>query len=80
MTEPLDVELAHAVTRYDRWQEKRKGYNHYALAQYLERAAEVAGEVQRGVELRTALENAFNDRLLDYLLQWFGFKPVGLRS
>lgn len=64
----IKAALVTAATRYDRAQSTRKGYNVYALAQYLMRLDEVADEVASGRTWREAIEGGFNDRLRDALL------------
>lgn len=61
--------LIHAVTAYDRKQEGRRGYNRYALAQYLDRVEDAS---KHGGTLRQALVANFNDRLLDVCLKAVG--------
>jgi hypothetical protein len=64
--------LVHAVTEYDRKQSTRRGYNVYALAQYLaaiERAEEM---IEQGASLRFALAANFCGRLLDVVLKSVG--------
>jgi hypothetical protein len=69
----LSSKLIHAVIQHDIRQNKRKGYNHNALAQYMMRVDEVVAEVERGKDIGRALRHAFNDRLLTVCL-----KAVGL--
>ncbi len=68
--------LVHAVTVYDRRRAGRKGYNRYALAQYLDAAERAATEVDKGFPVRAALCRAFNDRLLDACLAAVGEPPA----
>jgi len=70
--ENLHHRLLHAVTEYDRKQEKRKGYNHYALAQYIGRLQEIEKDIAAGMSVREALVSGFNGRLLDILLKAAG--------
>ena len=60
--------LGHAVTRWDRMQQNKRGYNVYALAIYL-RAADDAVEMvgADGLSLGVALGSTFNGTLLTYL-------------
>ena len=66
----LQTRLVHAVTRYDRQQAQRKGYNCYALGQYLA-AIECVTEMAKwpDTNLRLALIAHFNGRLLDVVLK-----------
>lgn len=64
--------LVHAATQYDIRQSKRRGYNPYALAQYLARIEDVELDIAAGQTPRAALYAAFNDRLLDTLLTAIG--------
>jgi hypothetical protein len=65
----MHYELAHAVTQYDRKQYTRRGYNMYALAQYLEAVDRVYNAVNCGTTRRDALVDNFNGRLLDVCLK-----------
>ena len=60
--------LGHAVTRYDRAQQNKRGYNIYALPIYL-RAVDDAAELVTadGLSLGVALGSVFNGALLRYL-------------
>ena len=60
--------LGHAVTRYDRAQQNKRGYNIYALPIYL-RAVDDAAELVTadGLSLGVALGSTFNGALLRYL-------------
>lgn len=60
--------LIHAATSLDRKNATRRGYNEYALAQYLGRIDEAVEAIDAGAAPRAALLKAFNDRLLDCLL------------
>jgi hypothetical protein len=61
--------LVHAATEHDRKQAGKRGYNHYALAQYLRRIDEVCEDIEANrISVRVALINGFCDRLLDKLL------------
>lgn len=68
----LEQQLSHIVTRWDRRQSTRKGYNPYALAIYLGRCEDIAREVAAGATLQKALEDNFNDRLLDFVKKAMG--------
>ena len=64
----LERDLTHALTRYDRAQSTRKGYNHYALGIYLGRVDDVLARVAHGKSVADALRANYNDRLLRQLL------------
>lgn len=65
----LFSKLAHAVTRWDRMQAGKRGYNPNALAIYLGRVDDVARNVANGMDLTAAIDREFNDRLRDYLIR-----------
>jgi hypothetical protein len=69
----LHNKLVDAVTAYDRKQESKRGYNRYALAQYLARVQEVSADIAKGADIRAAITAGFTGRLLDACL-----KAVGL--
>jgi hypothetical protein len=64
--------LIHAASQYDMREMKKRGYNHYALAQYFSRIDDVLEDIERGAGPRQALLAAFNGRLLDHLLKAIG--------
>jgi hypothetical protein len=66
---PLRDLLAHVVTEYDRKQEGKRGYNMYALPQYLNGVSDVMEEVGKGYSVRSAITNTFTGRLADVLLR-----------
>ena len=65
----LQDKLVHAATAFDRRQSQSRGYNHYALAQYLGRIEDVMTDVAAGRKVRAALLAAFSGRLLAALLK-----------
>ena len=65
--------LVHLVTQWDMKQAKRKHYNPYALAQYLEAVDSAMGAIDSGSSPEASLRAHFNDRLLTYLLK--GIEP-----
>ena len=67
--------LTHAVTAYDRSNSRRRGYNIYALAQYLQAVDRVIEAVEAGAEPRAAILEEFQDRLRDALLRALG-QPI----
>ncbi len=64
--------LVHAVTEYDRKQMTKRGYNVYALAQYLEAVNAAEELIDKGVGTRRAFVECFNGRLLDVVLKSIG--------
>jgi hypothetical protein len=60
--------LVQAITRWDRQQSTRQGYNVYALGLYLIRLDEVMAEIEAGRAPVEAVTEGFNDRLRDRLL------------
>jgi hypothetical protein len=66
----LKQALAHAVTRYDRKQEKRKNYNPYALGIYLGRVDDIVAHVKGGAPVEIAIRREFNDRLADFVVKF----------
>lgn len=69
MNEQMRLILVNALTAYDIRQSKGKYYNRYALGQYLAALDRVSKYVAMGHDLRLALLNCFNGRLLDKLLR-----------
>ena len=67
--------LTHAVTEHDRRQQKRKGYNMYALAHYLGACQSAITEIEAGTPIRTAVVGHFCGRLLDVVLKAVGESP-----
>jgi hypothetical protein len=67
MTRDLYLTLAHAVTAYDRKQEGKRGYNHYALGRCLAICEDIANDVRGGRSLAQSLEYSFNGRLRDHV-------------
>jgi hypothetical protein len=47
--------LIHAVSAYDRQQSTKRGYNHYALAQYFMRIDEITADIANGADVRKAI-------------------------
>lgn len=66
----IQDKLNHAVTEWDRKQSTRRGYNRYALAQYLAAVDRVCESIKHeGVTIQMALHENFEDRLLDVCLK-----------
>jgi hypothetical protein len=62
------IKLVMALTEYDRRQQKRKGYNRYALAQYFEALAWAEDRAAKtGCSLEVALGEAFHDPILSFI-------------
>jgi len=68
----LEAKLRSAVTAYDKRQSKRRGYNIYALPQYLARVSEVIADIEAGAPVRKAITAGFTGRLLDACLKAAG--------
>lgn len=64
--------LVNAVTEYDRKQQGKRGYNHYALGHYCNAIQNVAEDMEEGRNIRAALLRCFNGRLLDVCLKAVG--------
>jgi hypothetical protein len=65
----MKQKLVNALTDYDRRQSTRRGYNPHALALYFEALDDVMVAVEQGVDIRKALADSFNDRVLDACLR-----------
>ena len=59
--------LNHAVTAYDRKQENKRGYNVYALPQYLGRVADVCDDIENGANVYDAINAGFCGPLLRHV-------------
>ena len=68
----LHTRLVMAATDYDRKQGGKRGYNRYALAQYLGALQQAEQEIAGGSTARQALVSNFSGRLLDALLKAAG--------
>ena len=70
----LRAALDHVVTAYDISQSKRKSYNRYALAQYLEAVDGIVKRIADGQPVRQTIEDAcyppISDKLVRAALQW----------
>ena len=69
----LRARLVSAATQFDRRAQTRRGWNPYALPQYLARIDEVIADVRAGADPRAAIIAGFCDRLRDALLKACGF-------
>jgi len=65
----LKSDLNHIVTRYDRKQENKKCYNHYALGIYMIAVDNAINDIDNGAKTIDAINNRFNDRLLAFILK-----------
>lgn len=74
----LHFQIVQAVTSYDRKQEGKKGYNPYALAQYLAAASNVDDYLADGMGAREAIIQAYNGRLLDCVLKACGLAQASV--
>jgi hypothetical protein len=68
----LHFKLVHAVTEYDRKQSTRRGYNIWALPQYLGACEAAEADIAAGKPLRKAIVSNFCGRLLDAVLKAVG--------
>ena len=58
----------HAITQYDIGQSTRKGYNHYALAQYLAALEEAEKQIHKGNDPIRSFDEVFNEPVLSIAL------------
>jgi hypothetical protein len=65
----MKQKLVNALTDYDRKQSTRRSYNPHALALYFEALDDAMAAVERGCNIRKALADSFNDRVLDACLR-----------
>ena len=63
LTDPVQ-RLRHLVTYFDRKEEGKRGYNHYALGHYLARVDDIEADLARGVSLHRAMYDNFQGTLL----------------
>lgn len=68
----LHTRMVMAVTDYDRKQMSRRGYNPYALAQYLEAVEAIEKEISSGTTPRQAILNNLLAGLCDVTLRAIG--------
>lgn len=71
-TEQLKAKLVNGLTTYDRRQSKKRGYNHHALAIYLQRVDEIVADVERGAPVNKALQRGFCGAVLKAACQAVG--------
>ena len=64
--------LVMALTEYDRKQAGKRGYNPYALGQYIARLHDIDADIENGAPVRDAIVAAFSGRLLDVCLRAVG--------
>lgn len=65
----MHARLELAVTEYDRRQSKRKGYNPYALGQYLSAVNDIGALLAIDAEPRKAILSRMKGRLADHCLK-----------
>ena len=68
--------LVHALTRYDEKESKKRGYNPYALGQYLARADLIMDDIKKGASVSEAIQAGFTGRLQAACLKAVGASPV----
>lgn len=68
----LKARLINAATEYDRKQVGKRGYNRFALPQYLARVDAVCEAIAEGADVQTELGRGFNGRLLTCLAKAVG--------
>lgn len=74
----LRTRLVMAVTQYDRREEKRgRGYNIYALPQYLGAVDDAMKKIDKGQSPEDALSSTFTGRLLEVVLKAAAGSPPG---
>jgi hypothetical protein len=59
--------LTHAVTRYDRRREGKRGYNPHALPLYLRAADDTHEDIKKGHSVADAVNNNFNGPLANHI-------------
>ena len=77
--EEMRFKLVRAVTAYDRAQANKRGYNRYALGQYLARVDDIETDLRAGAPLRSAVVAALCGRLLNVCLKAVG-EPVASKD
>ena len=75
-TKLLRHTLVHAVTRYDAKQSRKRGWNPYALPQYLERVEAIVEDVEAGADPAAAIQAGFLGTLATACLKAAKLKPV----
>ena len=68
----LHLLLIHVLVEHDRQQMKKRGFNPYALAQYLGALGDVFVLIEKGEHLESTLSKHFEGRLLTKLLKLVG--------
>lgn len=71
----LHEKLRHALIEHDRKESAKPGYNHYALALYMEALQSASSFIEQGKDPREVLCGHFNGRLLAKLLKVAGCAP-----
>ena len=67
--ETIRYRLVSSLTQYDISQQKRRGYNPYALAIYLRAVDSILDDYKSGKSLEQAICESFCDRVLDVALK-----------
>lgn len=70
--EQIRARLVSAVTQYDARESTKRGYNPYALGQYLERVEAICADIAAGATPRAAICAGFLGRLADACLRSLG--------
>ena len=70
----LKDKLISAATQFDERNSKRKGWNPYALPQYFAAIDSICEEIEKGLDVRSAIGNFTNDRFQDVLLKAAGLE------
>lgn len=70
--EKLRTAMLNAIMRFDEKEKNKKGYNAYALPQYLARLNEVIEDINGGANIRDAIVAGFNGRLANNILKAAG--------
>lgn len=68
----LHHKMIHAVTEYDRKESTKRGYNPYALPQYMQRVQEISADIGKGADPREAITTGFTGRLVNHVLKAAG--------
>lgn len=63
------LKLSTALIEYDKKESRKKSYNRFAMGIYIQALHEVDEMLDNGIDLRDAILECFNGRLLDYLLK-----------
>jgi len=75
MDDILHIKLLNILTKHDEAERKKKYFNPYAFGHYCKALNNCQQHMNSGAELRIALLNCFNGRLLDKLLKATDLPP-----